>query len=120
MKQLTMGVAAVAAITLTAFIPVAHADPYTDNDVSAYAATAADAVCRTVNANPTVAGVQAAIDLVHQSSGFSLLHSATIVNLGVRGKCMQQFPLLTQWANTPAGTQGVTNYDAPGAPDTSN
>jgi hypothetical protein len=117
MKTALGAFGAAAALTLA---PLAHADPYTDNDVSAYAATAADAVCKTINNNPTVAGVQAAIDLVKQASGFSYLHSATVVNLGVRGKCMQQFPLLGQWQNTPPGTQGVTDYDAPGAPDVYN
>jgi hypothetical protein len=111
---------AVGAVTALTLAPLAHADPYTDNDVSAYAATAADAVCKTINNNPTVAGVQAAIDLVKQASGFSYLHSGTVVNLGVRGKCMQQFPLLTQYNNTPPGTEGRTNYDVPGAPDVYN
>ena len=112
-----MGVAAIAAITCS---PVAHADPYTDNDVRAYAATAADAVCKTINDNPTVAGVQAAIDLVKGASGFSLLHSATVVNRGVIEKCMDRFPLLNQWVSTPSGTEGKTNYDVPGAPDVYN
>jgi hypothetical protein len=117
MRSTLGAVGAVAALTLA---PLAHADPYTDNDVSAYAATAADAVCKTINNNPTVAGVQAAIDLVKQASGFSYLHSATAVNLGVRGKCMQLYPLLPKYNNTPPGTEGRTNYDVPGAPDVYN
>ena len=117
MKTALGAFSAVAALTLA---PLAHADPYTDNDVSAYAATSADAVCKTINSNPTVAGVQAAIDLVKQASGFSYLHSGTAVNLGVRGKCMNLFPLLDKYSNTPPGTEGRINYDVPGAPDVYN
>ena len=89
-----MGVAGIAAITLA---PLAHADPYDDNDVSAYAAQSADFVCQIVNGNPTVAGIEAALDQVHQASGFSILHSGTIVNLAVRGKCPQHFGLLHEY-----------------------
>lgn len=117
MKTILAALSVAAALLLA---PQAHADNFTDNDVLAYAVTAADAVCKTINDNPTVAGVQTAIDLVKGASGFSLLHSATVVNRGVIAKCMDRFPLLHQWAITPPGTDGVTNYDAPGAPDVHN
>jgi hypothetical protein len=85
-------------------MPVAHADNASETEVEAYAVTAADSVCQMITNNPTIHGVDDAMDQIQKFSNYSPGHVGLVTALSVRGKCPQYIPVLEQWLNAPMGT----------------
>jgi hypothetical protein len=74
------------------FAPPAKADP-----VSNYTAIAAPAVCGTLDAYPTVAGVTGVLEGVVQDSGFGYYDAGLVVAAAVINECPRHLPLLQRF-----------------------
>lgn len=84
------GILAAAVVTMPA---EAHADPTLSHAQIAYVNTFHGAVCKTITAYPSEAGVAGVLSGV-MDDGFGPVDAAEIVNVSVAGFCPQWWPLL--------------------------
>lgn len=77
----------------------ADADP-TRQQIINYAASAAPAICATLNDYPTLTGVVGVLRGVMQDTGFSVSDTGAVVVLAVENQCPQFIPLLQRFADT--------------------
>ncbi|PIJ36762.1 DUF732 domain-containing protein [Mycobacterium heckeshornense] len=85
------------------FAAPAKADP-----ASNYAAIAAPAVCSTLDAYPTLPGVEGVLQAVQRDSGFTVEQTARVVVLSVTSRCPRHLWLLQEFADVYAPRQAVT------------
>lgn len=98
-RSALVGVLAAAAAGGIAAAP-AHADPATN-----YAAVVAPAVCSTLDAYPTLPGVEGVLQAVQRDSGFTVADTARVVVWAVSSRCPRHLPLLQRFADTYAPQQ---------------
>lgn len=102
-----MAVGAVIAILLLNAPANAQAEPVAPQVIN-YAYTAAPVMCSTLDAYPSLPGVDGVLDAIHDDSGFTWTQTAQALVLGVQFRCTRHIPLLQRYANTTNGPVGVS------------
>lgn len=88
-------------------VAVSRADPTrpAEPEVVRYAATAAPAVCRSLDVRPTLRGVLLAMQDVMEQSGFSSRQASQVVTLSVTDQCPRHTLLLEQMVTLVEGAR---------------
>jgi hypothetical protein len=92
--------AVLAAAALALIAPKAHADP--DDVTYAYANTWAPAVCETLDAYPSYAGVEGVVLGIHED-GLSYFQAGQVIGLAVVNLCPRHLGLVLAWSHAVSG-----------------